>query len=220
MNESDANSEAAGNRDTGNNSLRSRVPLACRNFLRAALAKGGLPADDAHGRECASCADLVSVHRRLASWLKTRPTPPAALTAPNLLSAIHERVIDAAEASALGELVGQLASKGMATPAAGGSWAEDLLDSPLARAAVSPPAPQSAVVWARVGRTILAEVRATPVRRWRRRLWFGVTGVAAALIVSVLLFHEGPPTPTTIVFTDLETPPNVDLAVLRYGALR
>lgn len=197
---------------------RGRMPLECRAFLRIALAEGGLPADDAHGRACPECARRVAMHRRLASLLKVRPTPPAALLAPTLLPAIHERVIDASEASALGDIVRNLPGGDLAATAAGG-WPEGLLDSPLAREVVATPAPQSAAVWARVRRTILAEVRATPVRRWRLRLWLGAGGVAATLIVSALLLREAPPSPTTIVFTDLDETPRVDYAVVRYGAL-
>ncbi len=203
------------------------MPLECRDFLRIALAEGDLLAEDAHGRACAHCSRRVALHRRLASWIKVRPTPPAALLAPSLLSAIHERVIDASEANALGNIVrnlpgadlarGGIAGSRIAATAAA-SWPEGLLDSPLAREVVATPAPRSAAVWARVRRTILAEVRASPVRRWRMRLWLGAGGVAATLIVSALLLREVPPSPTTIVFTDFEGPPEVEYTVLRRGA--
>jgi hypothetical protein len=199
------------------NAFDPRLPAACRAVLQAALDAGGAPADHPHLLGCAQCAQRVAAHRRLASWVKSRPVPPQQLVAPGLLAGIHERVIETCESTPLGGLVG----KAMAVPPAAAGWPEDLLTSPLAEEAVSaplvPPAPP-AVVWARVRQTILAEVRATPTRRWRVHLWLGAAGVAATLIVSALL-REGTRSPTDIVFTDFEAKPDVEIAVWRSGDL-
>lgn len=196
------------------NSSDPRLPIECRAFLRAALDAGGVPAAHPHLAGCARCAERVAVHGRLAAWIKSRPVPPKQLMAPSLLAGIHERVIDACEAAALSDLVG----KAMAVPPAGAGWPEDLLSSPLATEAVSPPPPPPPVVWARLQETILAEVRATPARRWRMHLWLGAASVAATLIISALL-REGTRSPITITFTDLEARPDVEIAVWRSGDL-
>src|SRR5262245_38985660 len=203
------------NDPAGDNTPRPHMRAECRAVLQAAIAAGRAPADDPHVRSCPHCAHRLSMHRRLATWLKSRPTPPAELMAPSFLSAVHERVVEACEASPLGDRL----DKGMAaTPPAAG-WPEELLSSRVAQDAVSPPAPLPGFVWAQVQRSILAEVRAAPARRWRRPLWLGLAGAAATLIVAALL-RQAPPSPTTIVFTDLDAIPSVDYAVLRYGPPR
>ena len=192
-----------------------RLPAECRAFLDAALAARGIATDDAHARECEPCARRLALHRGLAARIATRPPAPRELASPAFLSGIHERVIEASEASALGERIGA----GMAaTPPAEG-WPEPLLSSAIAADAMSPPASQPAAVWARVRRTILDEVRAAPVSHWRKHLLVAAAGVAATLLVTSLL-RDGTPASPTIVFTDLDAMPSVDFAVLRYGALR
>ena len=205
------------NGPAGNNASDPRLPLDCRVFLRAALDAGGVPESSSHARECAQCARRVAMHRRLAASLAMRPIPPKELHASSLVSAIHERVIEASEATVLGELV---AGTMPAPPAA--VWPEDLLSSSITKDVVSAPPSPPAVVWARVRQIILAEVRATPARRWRTHLWLGAAGVAATLIVSAVLREGAAPAPT-IVFVDFQTRPNVDIAdvaIWRSGDVR
>ena len=200
----------------GDNGFDPRVPAECRAFLRAALDAGGAPASASHASECSHCARRIAMHRRLAASLAVRP--PKELRAPSFLSAIHERVIEACEATVLGEIV---AGNPPAPPAVV-EWSEGLLSSPLAEDVVAAPPSPPGVVWARVRQTILVEVRATPARRWRTHLWLGAAGVAATLIVSTLLREGASPSPN-IVFVDFPTRPNVDIAdvaIWRSGDVR
>ncbi len=180
-----------------------------------------------HTAGCAFCAQRREAALRLSPALRARPTVPAnvALGSRTLLDGIYERAIELAEESPLGRLVGDAVAEVPApdAAAAGAVWAEPLLESGLARATMVPPPALGAAAWREVRTSIFDRVVAEAATR--RRYWpLGAAGAAAAAILLTLLLHEGRPRATDIapdiVFADLNTAPNVDFAILRYGPNR
>jgi hypothetical protein len=200
------------------------LPLACRSFLREALAVDGrLPVDlDAHRQACHACAARFAARARIATALSRRPQWPSIPTA-TLLEGIFERIAEQSEQSPFGR---SLATAMQASEAPARDWPSPIPEVALVEemAATPPPAP-SVEAWARVRRGILAHVSAWSLLRRRQRLLVG--GIAAIAIVMCLMFVRSRPVPAApeIVFADLQSTdlaalPSVEFAVLRYGAVR
>lgn len=189
------------------------MPSACREFL---LALDERSTASPHAAECSRCADHVAFRARVVPLLRVAPALPPAVHSSQLLAGIHERIVDAAERAPLGRLV----ASNEAPRAPESVWPEQLLDTALDAAVRSAPPPPSPVAWNAVRRSILAEVAARRVARVRVGVWLGVAGIAAAALVSGLLWSQRTTEPIAIVFTDLDSAPGNEFAVLRYGALR
>lgn len=194
--------------------LRPAAPAACRQFLRDQQEER---AND-HGTQCPACAGHVAFQLQAAQLLRRRPAMPAALLSRQILEATQERLVASIEATS--PLQSWL-SKPAVAPDAAAECPAPLLASPLADAASSSPQLPSAGAWGNVRQSLIADLAARRKARVRMGLWLGVAGIAAAALVSVMLLSpQGTTTPHTIVFTDLDTMPNVEFSVIRYGALR
>jgi hypothetical protein len=189
------------------------LPPACREFLLALDARSPVPE---HAAGCPACAAHAAFRSRIAPLLRVAPPIPAALRSPDALAAIHERIVDAAERAPLGRLLADHA----APPAPVTAWPEPALEGTLAAAVRTAPPLPSPVAWSHVRRSILGELASRRIARVRVGVWIGLLGAAATAAVSGLLFADGTREPVTIVFTDLESAPGNEFAVLRYGALR
>jgi hypothetical protein len=149
--------------------------------------------------------------------LAIRPQAPADLLGPKLLDSVFERAIENSEAG----VVGQLLAAGMPAiepPISG--VPEMVLESPVARALLRPPAQPSPIEWDRVQRSVLADVQTVRPSRGFRSMRLGAAGLAAATIICAFMLSRGTPEETKIVFADLDTMPGVDFAAIRYGATR
>lgn len=194
--------------------LRPEAPAACRQFLRDLQEER---AND-HGTQCQACAAHVAFQLHAAQLLRRRPAVPAALLSRQILEATQERLVASIEATS--PLQSWL-SKPAVAPDAAAECPAQLLASPLADAASSSPRLPSAGAWGNVRQSLIADLASRRRARVRMGLWLGAAGIAAAALVSVILLSpQGTTTPHTIVFTDLDTMPNVEFSVIRYGALR
>lgn len=204
-----------------------RQGAACRAFLRQALgalaADGGVSehAQSQHAQSCAFCAERLAAGLTLARALGERPASPPELASRDMLDRVRERIVAQAEASVLGEAIAAgMPVEGMPDAAVSreAGWPEGLLESAVGPAIESPPS-VGPLVWRRVQASIYGRVLADTATR--RRIWpLGAAGAAAAAVFLMMLLREGTSRPPEIVFTDLATAPNVDFAILRYGAPR
>lgn len=190
------------------------LPRECRDFLRAF--------DDAdrtgeHVARCAACADHAAFRDRVAGMLRAAPPAPGALRSPSVLTAIHERIIEAAERAPLGRLLARAPSVPAPDAAA---WPEPALDAALGAAVGDPPPMPTPLAWNAVRRSILARLAPRRLARSRAALWLGLAGLAAAALVTTLVTSGDSASDLTIVFADLDVAPGNEFAVLRYGALR
>jgi hypothetical protein len=188
-------------------------PSPCREFL-AALDAGPIPRE--HAAQCPACAAHTAFRERMRPLLRAAPPIPAALRSPQVLEAIHERIVDAAEHGPLGRLLAEPATP-LAPEAA---WPMQALHGDIGRAVQTPPPAPTQLEWNQVRRSILGQLATRRVARVRVGVWLGLLGAAAAVAVSSQLFSPGTPEAVSIVFTDLESAPGTEFAVLRYGALR
>ena len=214
----------------------------CRSCLREALAAmpfdrepraGGLPAGglseetQAHLQSCTFCAQRLAAGQRLGEALKTRPASPAELFSPAMLDRVRERIVAQGEASEFGQTLAR-AMPVAEVPAAGADelsdagagWSGGLLESAVGKhVAFVGPVETGPLLWRRVQVSIYGRVLADSASR--RRLWpLGAAGAAAAAIFLLMLLRQGTIRTPEIVFTDLASAPNVDFAILRYGAPR
>lgn len=201
----------------------------CRRVLREVLGASALDSQAPDVRDhlagCRFCAARVAVRDALVPALKERPMP--AEGARVLLDDVRARIVEQAEDSRLGRLLGE-AMPVAPLPATdrdglAHGWPVSLLESDLARINGAPVRGASDIEWARVRGAILAEVsnRGAPVRRW---LTVGVAS-AALVAVALLLVARGEPEAPRIVFRDLDAAdvaaiPAFDFAVDASGAGR
>ena len=209
-----------------------RTSAACRAFLREALAGDHLlgagrelgEGTRAHLAACAACAARVAARDRLAAALRVRPELPTNTVAAKgrdpLLEAVYERIVDASAESTLGRVLAAAPPEPLAGLTAETAWPDGLLTSDVARHAVAPPAPVSALVWSRVRESILGGVASHSARRLRRRWALGIAAASVLAVASLLVDRGVTGEEPTIVFRDLPTMPGVDFAVVRYGATR
>lgn len=209
--------------------------FACRPFLREALAavEPLAPAVQAHVDGCAFCAGRLQASVRLSRHLRQRPRLQVSpVAAAQLAEAVWERIVEQAERTPLAAALVQEVPK---PSAAHEVWPEGLLESDLARRAVSAPAAVAPASWERVKTSILGQVAVARVRRTHRHWWLGLLGTAvAAGVVLVVVVHGGAEEAPRIVFRDLASLPGVDsgganqpggmpvvdFAIIRHGAPR
>lgn len=190
--------------------LRPHVPSACRAAVGSAEAERVQ-----HLAQCATCRQ----HEADAAWLGQRiavpPKVPAQLLDPAALDRVLERVVVAAENSALGEW---LSAKMPVRSPADLPHAPDL-DPVVAGLVAAPPAMPSPDQWMWVEAQLLAASRGG--RSAHRRAGGLILGVlAAAAIIAVFFVSDGTQPEPAIVFADLEAMPNSDFALLRHGLSR
>lgn len=194
--------------------LRPATPAACRQFSQD-LQEGR--ASD-HAAHCPACAAHVAFQSKAAGLLRQRPAAPAALLSREILEATQQRIVESIEATS--PLQAWLARPAMA-PDVAAECPKPLLTSPLADAAGTPPRLPATSAWGNVRQSLIADLAARRTGRVRMGMMLGAAGIAAAALISaILLSPQGTTTPHTIVFTDLDTMPNVEFSVIRYGALR
>lgn len=186
-------------------------PSGCRAFLRdlsahVIEAQAGDPIP--HVEDCRSCADRLAAAVRQDRLLRQvgAPVPPQELRSPQFLAAIHERVVAACEASALGQELEQILVP-VSAPAAM-PWPEQALPEPGGVAVASgPDAP--AQLWSRVRGNVLAEIHDRQIRRRRR---YFLASAAAGILLSgaaVQLFSpkNGTSEPPEPVLVRVDSPP-------------
>lgn len=225
---------------------RPLVPAACRAALREVLhgraAAGARDRQDQdvqsaaqrHIAGCSFCAARMRASERLQVPLAARPVAPVELSAPSLLARIHESVVEAAEAGPIGALLDR--SSVPMPDAAEQPQLEQVFGGGAGRLAeqlhARPEEPEEKV-WSAVQSSILHEV-ASQARRAPMRWPVVAAGLAASAFLAVLAVHiagsggfsgNGAPDNGTsdevpIVFTELDQPPDVEFAVLRYGSSR
>lgn len=206
------------------------LPLACREFLREALAMDALSDQLAHhAQACASCGARWAARNQVRAKLRELPPAPALLRSRELLDRVHESIVQQSEAAPLGELLAGELTLAKSRPAQG-AVEFPLQESALAArvtelsaASVSLPGPGN-LAWQRMQNDLVGRIRAEAARR---RYWpLGATlTVAAAAALLVLLTREpglqrtnGPA--IEIAFADLSAPPAVEFTVLRHGIPR
>lgn len=197
---------------------QSPLTPACRAFLRNGMA------EDDHASGCAFCSARLGARRKLGEWLAQPIAPPAELESAAFLDSIKTRIVDRAEASALGQLLDQ--AMPVASPAAlERAFPVDLLDSAVGTSAVGDPTGDlvgsvGELGWARVRQRVLQQMHADRSRHLARFRMIAVFGVAAAAILCSILVSEGTRRPPSIVFTDVSSVPSLEfspMAVLRHG---
>jgi hypothetical protein len=190
------------------------IPPDQRACWQAWAAAAGFPAD--HLATCGDCRRHAAAARALGGLLAQRPPLPGALSAADALERIHERCIEEWQAGPAGkQLVGALSARSPSpafdVPA--------LSSAQLVRlAAVRPPMP-SVDQWQQVASRVRAAVHAIPNPR-RPWLPLAITALTAVAILCVFLVSDGTTSDTPIVFADLETMPQSEFAMVRYGLLR
>lgn len=141
-----------------------------------------------------------------------------------MLERVEASVVRQAEESRLGQVLAASMPVDVAAAATEVSVAEavvavppGLLESSLAEQLRSTSVRVSPASWRTVQASIYGQVLADSTSR--RRYWpLAAAGAAAAAILLLVLLSEGTSKPPEIVFADLATMPNVDFAILRYGA--
>lgn len=186
---------------------------ACRQFLADHL-DGAVESGRAHLADCSSCRTKVAAAERLAAMLRLRPSVPQELASPALLEGVYERAIESMEQAPLAAEIG----RGIPAPVA--ELAEHppgLLESATAEAILTQPPMPSDVTWARVRQSVRAEAQTVLSRHQvLRRLPFAMAIVAASVVITLVVRGTGEQTPT-ITFSDLASPPSVEMTVLRHG---
>ncbi|HEX5054642.1 MAG TPA: hypothetical protein VFZ65_22900 [Planctomycetota bacterium] len=200
---------------------RPGLSAECRTFLReVAIPESSLDAAaQRHVVSCAFCAARAEARRRLGSMIAQRPPLPDCLDASTWLERVHDRVVEEAERTMLGRALATAIPAPLADDA---GWPEPLLESEVGRRAMVPP-PGSPAVWAPIRDSILAEVvRPAPAMGLRASSRWMLGAAAAVLVatVCVVAVSRRPTEVREIAFTDLDTMPHVEFAVVRHGALR
>ena len=218
------------------NGLRPALPAACRAALRELLHGRSTGAGEetragrdarAHAAECPDCTARLRAADRLGELVARRPEVPAELRSPVLFERVLEQAVESAEAGPLGQA---LEAAPVSAPAGGGQPDERLWQgivaerSELADAVLTRPAAVGEqAIWTRMRRSILEEV-GSRARRLPLRWPLLAAGAAAAVLLGLALMSDSPADGTSrqpvIVFTELEHPPDVEFAVLRYGSPR
>ena len=208
--------------------LQPAIAASCREALRELLPV--VPLQEAstsqvaldHVAQCAFCSARLRASASLAEWVDVRPAIPAALGQSVVLEGIYSRFVEATEQGPIGAWLEQgsvTASDQVlsVTEQASGAHRDELLREFLCRPAQ--PDPQ---VWSGVRRSILEEVASERVIRRRMPMKLGalLAGAAAIAFISLLTFPRSEDSVPTITFADLDRAPDVDFAVVRYGARR
>ncbi|MFY9342513.1 MAG: hypothetical protein WAT39_08485 [Planctomycetota bacterium] len=132
-----------------------------------------------------------------------------------MLDGVLERIIDASA----GAVAGGLANPAR-PPVADQGWPNGLLDSPVVEAAVTgATSPPPGGAWTLLRHRILHDIGIGDAARVRRVRWLGLLAAAGIVCGAVLLANATEEAPT-ITFTDLATMPDVELSIVRHGALR
>ena len=193
--------------------LSPAAPSACRQFLADHL-DGAIESGRAHLAGCSSCRTKVAAAERLGVMLRLRPSVPQELASPAFLEGVYERAIETMEQAPLVAEIG----RGIQTPAS--ELAEHpagLLESSTAEAILSQPPMPSDVTWARVRQSVRAEAQTFLSRHLvLRRLPFAMAIVAASVVITLVVRGTGEHLPT-ITFSDLASPPSLEMTVLRHG---
>lgn len=200
-------------KENGQRGLSPAVPPACHRFLADRL-DGAVESGRVHLAGCSSCRTRVAAAERLAAMLRLRPAVPQELASAELLEGIYERAIETMEQAPLVAEIG----RGIQTPAA--ELAEHpagLLESSTAEAILSQPPMPSDVTWARVRQSVRAEAQTFVSRHLvLRRLPFAMAIVAASVVITLVVRGTGEHSPT-ITFSDLSSPPSLEMTILRHG---
>ena len=200
-------------RATRQQGLSPAVPAECRQFLADHLDGAG-DAGRAHLAGCASCRTKFAAAERLGKMLRLRPSVPQELATPALLEGVYERAIEAMEQAPLA------AELGRGIPAPTAELAEHpagLLESATAEAILSQPPMPSDVAWARVRQSVRADAQTVFSRQQvLRRLPFAMAIVAASVVITFVVRGTGERLPT-ITFSELVSPPSVEMTILRHG---
>jgi hypothetical protein len=146
--------------------------------------------------------------------LRLRPSVPQELSSPALLEGVYERAVEAMEQAPLAAEIG----RGIPTPANElAQHPAGLLESATAEAILSQPPMPSDVTWARVRQSVRAEAQTVLSRHQiLRRLPFAMAIVAASVVITLVVRGTGEHSPT-ITFSDLASPPSLEMTVLRHG---
>ena len=208
--------------------LKPAVAASCREALRELLPLGQLHEASAsqgaldHLAKCAFCNARLSASSNLSEWVAARPAIPAALGRSEVLEGVYSRLAEAAEQGAIGAWLERAPVTAtddgpLLTEQASGSRRDELLRDFLRRPAQADPQ-----VWSGVRRSILDEVASERVirRRMPMKLTTLLAGAAAIAFISLLTFPQNKDSIPTITFADLDRAPDVDFAIVRYGARR
>lgn len=197
----------------GQMGLSPAVPSACRQFLADHL-DGAVESERVHLAGCSSCRTKIAAAERLRVMLRLRPSAPRELASPTFLEGVYERAIETMEQAPLAAEIG----RGIPTPAADlAEHPAGLLESATAEAILSQPPMPSDVTWARVRQSVRAEAQTVLSRHQvLRRLPFAVVIVAASVVITLVVLGTGEHAPT-ITFSDLTSPPSLEMTVLRHG---
>lgn len=197
----------------GQQGLSPAVPSACRQFLAGHL-DGAVESGRAHLSGCASCRTKVAAAERLGAMLRLPPRVPRALASPALLDRIYERAIETMEQAPLAAEIG----RGIPTPSSElARHPAGLLESAIVEGILSQPSMPSDLTWARVRQSVRAEAQTVLSRHQvMRRLPLAMAIVAASVVISLVARGTGEHAPT-ITFSDLTSPPSLEMTVLRHG---
>ncbi len=181
----------------------------------------------AHLQSCSFCAQRLAVGQGFGEVLKSRPISPPELSSAQMLDRVRERIVAQSEGSELGQTMARVmpevevpVAAAASDESAGAGWPEELLESAVGQhVASASPVEVGPLLWRRVQVSIYGRVLADSASR--RRFWpLGAAGAAAAAIFLLMLVRQGTIRTPEIVFADLASAPNVDFAILRYGAPR
>ena len=208
--------------------LKPAIAGSCREALRELLPLGHQHNASAsqgaldHLAQCAFCSARLSANSSLAEWVAVRPAIPAALGQSSVLEDVYSRLVDSAEQGPIGAWLERASAtatddESLLTEQVSSARRDELLRDFLRRPAQ--PDPQ---VWSGVRRSILDEVASERVirRRMPVKLSALLAGAAAIAFISLLTFPQNKDAIPTITFADLDRAPDVDFAIVRYGARR
>lgn len=193
----------------------------CRQFARQLAdhidaARAGLV--PAHANECAACANRLKLARGFGGLLARRPEAPSQLQHSKFLASVHESVVEAAEASPLGHVLGAA----MRVPPLGDRlpWPVQTLGAEIRDSLQAVPTRESAAIRPLVAGGV--ERRALHRRR------FAAASAVAASVALLAVFgwrvgrSEGTNEDVRIVFVPVSELPAVmhPIAVLRQAVVR
>lgn len=188
------------------------VPPDCRRFLADRL--DGAALDNPHAAGCASCRAKAVAAEQFAALLRRRPAAPHELASPAFLEGVYERAVEALEKAPIA------AELARGIPAPGAAIAEHptgLLESATAELVLTNPPMPSALAWARVRQSVRADAQSVLSRHQvLRRLPFAVAVVAASVVIALVVRGDSDH-PPSITFSDLASPPSLEMTILRHG---
>lgn len=208
-----------------NKGLRPAVAASCRRALREAVSDSRSVQTRQHLQECSFCSARIRTSASLADWCSERPDVPSALSSESVLEGILERVTESSEEGSIGAWIQSASAESLADDASQSTWVETVGSESVNATAIGDfirgPQQPDPHVWLGVRRSILAGVASA--RTMRRRLkpmsWrVLLAGAAAAALIGLIVTSGGPSPQPTIVFADLDRAPDVDFAIVRYGA--